>query len=157
MVRRPRVRLQRKIEKLKEDLLTMADTVKERLTMSIQAIRDRDREIATAVIDGDSEINRSELEIEEGCLEVLALHQPVAMELRLITGVFKIVNQLERIGDLAVNIAETAILMASEEPLDVPSEYFVMAEKTKIFYFITKGNNVRRVFDSLPRNFGDWQ
>ena len=131
MVRRPRVRLQRKIEKLKEDLLTMADTVKERLTMSIQAIRDRDREIATAVIDGDSEINRSELEIEEGCLEVLALHQPVAMDLRLITGVFKIVNQLERIGDLAVNIAETAILMASEEPLDVPSEYFVMAEKTQ--------------------------
>ena len=131
MVHRPRVRLQRKIEKLKEDLLTMADTVKERLTMSIQAIRDRDREIATAVIDGDSEINRSELEIEEGCLEVLALHQPVAMDLRLITGVFKIVNQLERIGDLAVNIAETAILMASEEPLDVPSEYFVMAEKTQ--------------------------
>ena len=131
MVRRPRVRLQRKIEKLKEDLLTMADTVQERLTMSIQAIRDRDREIATAVIDGDSEINRSELEIEEGCLEVLALHQPVAMDLRLITGVFKIVNQLERIGDLAVNIAETAILMASEEPLDVPSEYFVMAEKTQ--------------------------
>ncbi len=131
MIHRPRVRLQRKIEKLKEDLLTMADTVKERLTMSIQAIRDRDREIATAVIDGDSEINRSELEIEEGCLEVLALHQPVAMDLRLITGVFKIVNQLERIGDLAVNIAETAILMASEEPLDVPSEYFVMAEKTQ--------------------------
>ena len=131
MVRRPRVRLQRKIEKLKNDLLAMAATVKERLTMSIQAIRDRDREIATAVIDGDSEINRSELEIEEGCLEVLALHQPVAMDLRLITGVLKIVNQLERIGDLAVNIAETAILMASEEPLDVPSEYFVMAEKTQ--------------------------
>jgi phosphate transport system protein len=109
----------------------MAATVKERLTMSIQAIRDRDRELATTVIDGDSEINRSELEIEEGCLEVLALHQPVAMDLRLITGVFKIVNQLERIGDLAVNIAETAILMASEEPLDVPSEYFVMAEKTQ--------------------------
>ncbi len=131
MVRRPRVRLQRKIEKLKNDLLAMAATVKERLTMSIQAIRDRDRELATTVIDGDSEINRSELEIEEGCLEVLALHQPVAMDLRLITGVFKIVNQLERIGDLAVNIAETAILMASEEPLDVPSEYFVMAEKTQ--------------------------
>ena len=131
MVHRPRVRLQRKIEKLKEDLLTMADTVKKRLEMSIQAIRDRDREIATTVIDGDSEINRSELEIEEGCLEVLALHQPVAMDLRLITGVFKIVNQLERIGDLAVNIAETAILMSSEEPLDVLSEYFVMAEKTQ--------------------------
>ena len=131
MVRRPRVRLQRKIEKLKNDLLAMAATVKERLAMSIQAIRDRDRELATAVIDGDSEVNHSELEIEEGCLEVLALHQPVAMDLRLITGVFKIVNQLERIGDLAVNIAETAILMASEEPLDVPSEYFVMAEKTQ--------------------------
>ena len=131
MVHRPRVRLQRKIEKLKEDLLTMADTVKKRLEMSIQAIRDRDRELATAVIDGDSEVNHSELEIEEGCLEILALHQPVALDLRLITGVFKITNQLERIGDLAVNIAETAILMASEKPLDVPSEYFIMAEKTQ--------------------------
>jgi phosphate transport system protein len=131
MVRRPRVRLQRKIEKLKNDLLAMAATVKERLAMSIQAIRDRDRELATAVIDGDSEVNHSELEIEEGCLEILALHQPVALDLRLITGVFKIVNQLERIGDLAVNIAETAILMASEKPLEVPSEYFVMAEKTQ--------------------------
>ena len=131
MVRRPRVRLQRKIEKLKGDLLAMAATVKERLAMSIQAIRDRDSELATAVIDGDSEVNHSELEIEEGCLEILALHQPVALDLRLITGVFKIVNQLERIGDLAVNIAETAILMSSEEPLDVPSEYFVMAEKTQ--------------------------
>ena len=131
MVRRPRVRLQRKIEKLKNDLLAMAATVKERLAMSIQAIRDRDRELATAVIDGDSEVNHSELEIEEGCLAVLALHQPVALDLRLITGVFKITNQLERIGDLAVNIAETAILMASEKPLDVPSEYFIMAEKTQ--------------------------
>jgi phosphate transport system protein len=131
MVRRPRVRLQRKIEKLKGDLLAMAATVKERLAMSIQAIRDRDRELATSVIDGDSEVNHSELEIEEGCLAVLALHQPVALDLRLITGVFKITNQLERIGDLAVNIAETAILMASEKPLDVPSEYFIMAEKTQ--------------------------
>jgi phosphate transport system protein len=131
MVRRPRVRLQRKIEKLKEDLLTMAEKVKERLAMSILAIRDRNIEMATTVIDGDSEINRSELEIEESCLAILALHQPVAMDLRLITGVFKIANQLERIGDLAVNIAETAILMASEKPLDVPSEYFIMAEKTQ--------------------------
>ncbi len=131
MVRRPRVRLQRKIDKLNRDLLAMADTVKERLQMSIQAIRERDRELATTVIDGDSEINYSELEIEEGCLAVLALHQPVAMDLRLIAGIFKIANQLERIGDLAVNIAETAILMASEEPVDVPSEYYVMAEKTQ--------------------------
>ncbi|MFH0959699.1 MAG: phosphate signaling complex protein PhoU [Pseudomonadota bacterium] len=131
MVRRPRVRLQRKIEKLKADLLTMADAVKNRLEMSIQAIRDRDRELAITIIDGDSEINRSELEIEEGCLAILALHQPVAMDLRLITGVFKIANQLERIGDLAVNIAETAILMAAEKPLEVTSEYFIMAEKTQ--------------------------
>lgn len=131
MVRRPRVRLQRKIEKLKSDLVTMAETAKKRLEMSVDAIRDKNPELATIVIDGDSEIDRSELEIEEGCLAVLALHQPVALDLRMITGVFKIANQLERVGDLAVNIAETAILMASEEPVEVPPEYYVMAEKSQ--------------------------
>lgn len=131
MNREPRVRLHRKTELLKQRLISLAVTVEESVLLAIRAIRDRDSKIATSVIDGDKEIDRVEIEIEEICLEILALHQPVALDLRLITGVFKIINQLERIGDLAVNIAETAVLLASESPLNIPSEYYLMAERAE--------------------------
>jgi phosphate transport system protein len=125
------VRLYRKTELLKQSLISLAVTVEESVFLAIKAIRDRDSKIATNVIDGDKEIDRVEIEIEEICLEILALHQPVALDLRLITGVFKIINQLERIGDLAVNIAETGVLLASEKPLNIPSEYYLMAERAE--------------------------
>lgn len=131
MNREPRVRLHRKTELLKQRLISLAVTVEESVLLAIRAIRDRDSKIATSAIDGDKEIDRVEIEIEEICLEILALHQPVALDLRLITGVFKIINQLERIGDLAVNIAETAVLLASESPLNIPSEYYLMAERAE--------------------------
>ena len=64
------------------------------------------------VIDNDAEIDEMEVEIEEECLKILALHQPVAIDLRFIVAVLKINNDLERIGDLAVNIAERAAFLA---------------------------------------------
>lgn len=131
MIRTPRIRLQRKNEMLKSKLISLATSVEESVKLAIKAIRDRDEKLATSVIDGDREIDRVEIEIEEDCLEILALHQPVAMDLRFITGGFKIINQLERIGDLAVNIAETAVLLASEPPLQIPSDYFLMAERAE--------------------------
>jgi phosphate transport system protein len=127
----PRVRLHRKSELLKERLISLAVIVEESVVSAIKAIRDRDRELANSVILGDKEIDQIEIEIEESCLEILALHQPVALDLRLITGVLKIINQLERIGDLAVNIAQTADLLASESPLNVPDDYYVMAAKSE--------------------------
>ena len=127
----PRVRLHRKSELLKERLISLAVTVEESVVSAIKAIRDRDQELANSVIFGDKEIDRIEIEIEESCLEILALHQPVALDLRLITGVLKIINQLERIGDLAVNIAQTAALLASESPLNVPDDYYIMAAKAE--------------------------
>ncbi|MGC8660291.1 MAG: phosphate signaling complex protein PhoU [Desulfomonilaceae bacterium] len=131
MVRTPRIRLQRKNEMLKNKLISLATSVEESVKLAIKAIRDRDAKLATTIIDGDREIDRIEIEIEEDCLEILALHQPVAMDLRFITGGFKIINQLERIGDLAVNIAETAVLLASEPPLMIPPDYYLMAERTE--------------------------
>jgi phosphate transport system protein len=127
----PRVRLHRKNELLKERLISLAIIVKESVVSAITAIRNRDSELANSVIFGDKEIDRIEIEIEESCLEILALHQPVALDLRLITGVLKIINQLERIGDLAVNIAQTADLLASESPLNVPDDYYLMADKVE--------------------------
>lgn len=131
MVRTPRIRLQRKNEMLKNNLISLATTVEESVKLAIKAVHDRNANLASSIIDGDREIDRVEIEIEEDCLEILALHQPVAMDLRFITGVFKIINQLERIGDLAVNIAETAIFLASESPLHIPPDYYFMADRTE--------------------------
>ncbi len=131
MVRAPRIRLQRKNEILKNKLVSLATMVEESVKLAVKAIRERDSKLSASVIDGDKDIDRIEIEIEEDCLEILALHQPVAMDLRFITGVYQIINQLERIGDLAVNIAETALFLASETPLNIPSDYYFMAEKTQ--------------------------
>lgn len=127
-----RLRLQRKIEKLKLSLISLGTKVEERVELSVKAIKSRDAALATSVIDGDREIDRMEIDMEEACLEILALHQPVAVDLRFITGVLKMNSQLERIGDLAVNIAETAVFLASDQPLEVPDEYYEMARKVQI-------------------------
>ncbi len=76
------------------------------------------------------EIDRKEVDLEEECLEILALHQPVAVDLRHIVAVLKINKDLERAGDLAVNIAETAIHLSGEPKMIIPQDYFVMAQKT---------------------------
>lgn len=131
MNRVPRMRLRRKCELLKENLISLAVTVEESFRSAIAAIRSRDKELAASVIEGDREIDRIEIEIEETCLEILALHQPVALDLRLITGALQIINQLERIGDLAVNIAQAAVILASESPLDIPGEYYFMAQRVE--------------------------
>lgn len=127
-----RLRLGRKIEKLKTMLVALGTKVEESVHLSVQAVRFKDAALAARVIDGDQEIDQMEIDLEEECLEVLALHQPVAVDLRFITGVLKINNQLERIGDLALNIAETAVYLASEPPLAIPNEYFDMAEKAEM-------------------------
>ncbi len=126
-----RLRLGRKIDKLKAMLIALGTKVEESVHLSVQAVRSKDAALATRVIDGDNDIDQMEIDLEEECLEVLALHQPVAVDLRLITGVLKINNQLERIGDLALNIAETAVFLASEPPLAIPPEYFTMAENAE--------------------------
>ncbi len=131
MDRVPRMRLRRKSELLKENLISLAVKVKESFRSAITAIKSRDKELATSVIEGDKEIDRIEIEIEETCLEILALHQPVALDLRLITGALQIINQLERIGDLAVNIAQAAAILASESPLEIPGEYYFMAQRVE--------------------------
>lgn len=124
-------RLRRKVEKLKERVLALGTRVEEAVQKSVKAIKQRDAALAAEVIDGDREIDTMEVDLEEDCLEVLALHQPVAQDLRFIIGILKINSDLERIGDYAVNIAETATHLASESRLEIPDDYFVMAGKTQ--------------------------
>ena len=102
---------------LKEKLLSMGSRIEELIEDAMQALVERDTELAQHVIQGDHLVNRLELEIDEQCLKLLALRQPTAVDLRFITLGLKTVADLERVGDLAVNIAERAIELNLEPPL----------------------------------------
>src|SRR5512136_2425567 len=100
--------LHKEIQRLKQQLLFLGTLIEERVNLAMKAVDQRDQAMALRVIDGDSEIDQMEVDLEEECLKVLALHQPVAIDLRVIIAVLKINNDLERIGDLAVDIAQRA-------------------------------------------------
>lgn len=123
--------MQREIEKLKKQILSLGALVEENLRRAVLAIEERDADLAQRVIDGDAEVDQMEVDIEEECLKILALHQPVAVDLRFIVAVLKINNDLERIADLAVNIAERAVFLAEQPPTSIPFDFHGMAEKTQ--------------------------
>ena len=125
-----RLRLQRKIEKLKRLVLGLGAQVEEAVQLSVKSIKSRDAELAKRVVDGDLAIDSMELELDEECLEILALHQPVATDLRFIVGILKMNQDLERIGDMAANIARIAIDLRAADPVRVPEDYFTMARET---------------------------
>ena len=126
-----RVRLQRDIDKLNKSILSLGALVEERFRLAVKAIECRDSKLAEKVIEGDAEIDEREVDIEEDCLKILAIHQPVADHLRYIVAVLKMNNDLERIGDLAVNIAERAELISSHHPIPIPFDYFTMAQRVQ--------------------------
>jgi phosphate transport system protein len=123
--------LERELENLKRSILSLGAMVEERLRMAIKALETRDGDLANQVMKADHEIDEMELDVEEECLKVLALHQPVAIDLRFIVSVIKINNELERIGDLAVNIAERAAFLATQRKLDILFDFPGMAEKAQ--------------------------
>lgn len=123
--------LQREIEHLKKMLLSLGAKVEHRVREATTAIDQRDARIARDVIEADVEIDRIEVAIEEECLKILALYQPVAIDLRFIVAVLKINNDLERIGDMAVNIAERAEFLVTQPPLDISFNLRPMAQKTR--------------------------
>ena len=90
---------------------------------AILALNDRRPELADQVISEESQIDEREVLIEEECLKILALHQPVAMDLRFIVVVLKVNNDLERMGDIAANVAQRALFLCSEEPIPSPAEF----------------------------------
>ncbi len=125
------VRLQKELQKLKKRILSLGTMVEERVRMAIKAVETRDEKLAKRIIEMDREIDEIEVEIEEECLKILALHQPVAVDLRFIAAVIKINNDLERIGDQAVNISQRVVSISRRPPVTVPFEYKLMAEKTE--------------------------
>ena len=125
------VHLQREIEKIKKAILSLCALVEEQVQLAVRALLERDAELAVRVEKRDAEIDHREVEVEEECLKALALHQPVASDLRLIVAVLKINSDLERIGDLAVNIARKAIAFSAQPPMAIPFDLATMCQKTQ--------------------------
>jgi phosphate transport system protein len=102
----PRKGYQEQLEELREDVLYMSEVVLEQLRSGLTALDGKDEEMAWEVIEGDHEINEMYLELEQECVDLLALQQPVAGDLRFIAASFKIITDLERIADLATNLGD---------------------------------------------------
>ena len=115
---------QKELQELKEDLLKMAALVEEAISTAVQSLVKRDSDLANKTFEGENQINRMEIDIEDTCLKLLALMHPMAADLRFITSAMKIITDLERMGDQAVNITERAILLNQEPQLkpyiDIP-------------------------------------
>ncbi len=112
---------------VKVRLLTMSGEAEAALGMAVQALLERDGAKAQQVIRGDRAIDAMEMEIEEQCINLLALHQPMARDLRMLTSALKIANDLERVGDHAVNIAQSAERLAQSRPITPEPEIIEMA------------------------------
>ena len=122
--------LERDLDNLQRHLMAMAASVEEAIFKGIRALQERNAALAEEVIAGDSLIDQEENYVENECLKMLALHQPVAIDLRRIISALKINTDLERMADLAVNIAERAGTLADLPPIAVPDKLQHMTELT---------------------------
>src|SRR3979490_2265123 len=115
---------QEELEQLKTRLLEMGGLAEEQVRLAVKALMDRDRELIELALHGDDPLNRLHIEIDSRCFTLLALHQPMAVDLRAIVAAVKINTDLERVGDLAINIAEAARRYAQHAPvkklIDIP-------------------------------------
>ncbi len=116
---------------VKVRLLTMSGEAEAALGLSVEALLERDPERARRVIQGDRIIDSMEMEVEEMCANLLALQQPMARDLRMLLSALKISNDLERVGDHAVNIAQSAERLAQARPIAPEPEIVEMARLTR--------------------------
>jgi phosphate transport system protein len=136
--------LQKDIEDLKSRIIRMGEDVEDRVYRATLSIIQHDEQMAQEVIAQDDDIDRMEVEIEENCLRMLALYQPVAVDLRFIITVLKINNELERVGDLAVNIAERSVFLDVRLAYRIRSEDDDVDAKNREMY--------ARLKDAIPAN-----
>ncbi len=111
-------------------LLELSGQVEEMIALSVRALVERKSQLAAEVIEKDNDVDRTEVRIEEECLKMLAMHQPVAADLRRITTMMKVNNDLERMADLAVNIAERSQSLIPNIDFPIPKQISEMAEMT---------------------------
>jgi phosphate transport system protein len=133
--------LQRQIDQLKQKILFVGSMVESAIANAVTALVERDENLAGKVLQEDAEIDRMEVDVEEDCLKILALYQPVAVDLRFVVAVLKINNDLERMGDLAKNIAKRVLYLARVDRVDVPVDFRAMAVRAQ--------DMVKRSLDAL--------
>lgn len=147
--------LRRDLERLRESLLHMAALVEETVFQAAHALQRRDVALAAKVIAGDDTIDAEQNRVEEECLKILALHQPVARDLRLVAAAMMICTDLERMGDLAANIAERALVAARAPTLPIPERLPRMTDLTTLMVrqaldaFVNLDARLARVVGSL--------
>ena len=153
----------RAINGIKREILSLSSLVEESLRKAMKAMSELDSEAAQMIVDTDPEIDQREVEIEEECLKILALYQPVATDLRFVVAVLKINNDLERIADLSVNIASRAIALSKEPNIDAApiDELNVLAEKVQKLFrdslssFIELDTNLARKVCAADQEIDD--
>ncbi len=123
--------IQRQIDLLKQKILEVGGLVEEAIANAISAMLNRDSKLAMRVIGDDTAIDQMEVEVEEDCLKILALYQPVAADLRFVVAILKINNDLERIGDLARNIAKRVNYLSKSDPIELPFSLRDMTTKVQ--------------------------
>lgn len=126
------IHLSRDLENVQRRVLALASAVEQLIEKSISALFDRDARLARTLMESDAPIDLEENIIEEECLKILALHQPVAVDLRRVATIVKINTDLERMADLAVNIAERALALAQGPEVPVPAAFRQMTDLTNL-------------------------
>ncbi len=138
------IHLSRAIEALKKKVLILATLVEESVAQAVKSVEMGDTSLAEKVISNDNQIDLMEIDVEEECLKILALYQPVAVDLRFIVSVLKLNSDLERIGDLAVKIAERTVFLAN-----IDDEHRLSPDFTRMYECASL--MLRKSLDSLIR------
>jgi phosphate transport system protein len=125
-----RTTFHKRLREIQDDILTMGSMVSKALLHSIEALKNRDLELAQQIIADDQKVNGKRFEIEEKCIELIATQQPMASDLRIIIAILNITTEIERIGDYAVGIARIVVMIGDEPPLKPLIDIPRMAEQT---------------------------
>jgi len=125
-----RTTFHKKLRQIQDEILAMGSMVEKAIGQSVEALKNRDLELAHRIITDDQKVNRKRYEIEEKCIQLIATQQPMASDLRNIICILNIITELERIGDYAEGIARIVLLIGDEPPLKPLIDIPRMAEKT---------------------------
>lgn len=123
--------LQRDMDRIQREMLSLSSLVEEMIDKATLALHERSDQLAREVVESDELVDQREVQLEEECLKLLALHQPVAGDLRRVAAVLKINNDLERIADLAVNVAERVRSLSAFHQFPIPDDVRLMAHLAK--------------------------
>lgn len=126
-----RIRFHQELDELKHRILAMAGMAEQAIDLAVQAYSQRDLTLCQRVLENESAINRAEREVDELAIDLLAMQQPMAIDLRFILAVIKINADLERVGDQAVNIAQRVMNMIELSPIDLPVDIPAMATRVR--------------------------